>query len=62
MKFLLVAYVLSGHGQIDSYVMDSGLTYDDCMGQIIRPSVAVEVAPGMIVWGDQIAQVCELEK
>lgn len=58
MKFVLIVYVLT-HGTVHSYVMDSGLTYDDCMSQIIRPSVAVEVRPGFIVHGDEVAQVCE---
>lgn len=35
MKFVLVMYVLSG-GQADRYVMDSGLTYEDCHAAIVR--------------------------
>lgn len=62
MKFLLVAYMLSGHGQVDSYVMDSHLSYEDCMIEVLRPLQAVEVEPGVVVGTDRVAMVCELEK
>lgn len=41
MKFVLVMYVLSG-GQVDRYVMDSGLTYEDCRAAIVRTAIDPE--------------------
>lgn len=62
MKYLLIAYVLSTGGNVDAYVMDSGLTYEDCMISVMQPLQAYQVTPTLVVGSDRADLVCELDK
>ncbi len=60
MKFALVAYALLS-GDIHSFVMDSGLSYSECM-QAVRHGVTVaDIAPGVAIDLSGAPLVCELE-
>lgn len=61
MKFLLIAYVLSTGGNVDSYVMDSGLSYEDCMTRVLAPLQAYQVAPNLVVSSERADLVCAID-
>lgn len=60
MKFALVAYaVLSG--DIHSFVMDSGLTYRECMQAVQEGVTVANIVPGVTIDLSGAPLVCELE-
>lgn len=60
MKFALVAYAILS-GDIQSFVMDSGLTYRECMHAIKQGVTVAEIVPGVSIDLSGAPLVCELE-
>lgn len=61
MTFALIAYVLLT-GEPHAYVLDSALTYEDCMDAVSIGALAVEFTDGTRVDLDGAPLVCELER
>lgn len=60
MKFLLVAYAILS-GDVHSFVMDSGLTYQECMQAIADGVTVADIVPGVTIDLSSAPLVCELE-